>query len=360
MATQTTNSTSTEANVDPIDQIADLLIDDIGVEDTEESTDQTEESTATVTDEEASEEETETTDEETTEEEETTDEDETEETWGSALDLNDDSISLDDDGNFKGVITKVDGVTETVSLKDLVSGFQNNKFNTHKSQSLSEEKKLFDEEKIQLTSEYNQRLDSVTSLADYLSKKITGNYEEIDWQQLRIEDPAEYAAKRQDFASQAQELQQLQGALNSERTAQQEEMGKKGLELRQTYLKDEFEKVLVNNPTWRDETVFNSTMTEMKTFLSDSYGFNDNDFATVADSRLFELMKDAKSYRDGKLSTDKKTKNKKVPKFQKSTKRRVAKKTTKLDTLTKRAKASSGDNRRIAETDAVAELLTGG
>jgi len=115
----------------------------------------------------------------------------------------------------------------------------------------------------------------------------------------------------------------------------------------------------VNNPTWKDVDVYNSDMTELKSFMSGSYGFTAEDFSQITDHRAIELIKDAKAFRDGKVSADKKLK-KKVPKFQSSKTRKVSNKVTQLDTLTKRAKSSKGAEKRSAQTDAIAELLQGG
>lgn len=358
MTIETTNSNPQGANVDNIDEIVNLLIDDDTVEDTKESNDQPEESNSAESSEEVE-------NEDETEETEETEEVEAEaaesesDTWGSALGITDDNVSLDDDGNFKGIVTKVDGVSETVSLKDLVSGYQNNKFNTNKSQTISEDKKVFEEEKERLTSQYSQKLESINALSDYLTKKLTSEYDQVDWQQLRLEDPAEYAAMRQDYAAKAQEMQQLHNAVGQENSNMQAENDGKQKEQYDSYMRKEFDSLIENNPNWKDQEVYRTDMTGLKSFMTDKYGFTEEDFSQITDHRAIELIKDAKAFRDGKSSADKKLK-KPVPKFQSSKTRKVAKKVTKLDTLTKRAKSSSGAAKRSAQTDAIAELLKEG
>ena len=365
MAIQTTNSTSSEANVDPIDSIADLLTTGI-TEDSEESNDQTEESTevkeseaeGNETEEETEEDETEEESDEETEESEEAEESESEDgSWGDALGIDDANVVLDDEGNFAGIITKVDGETSTVLMKDLVTGYQSNKFNTHKSQSLSEDRKQFEADKQELSGTYRNKLENVEVLANYLSSKLSSDFEGVNWQQLRVEDPAEYAAKRQDMSQKAQELQQMQAAINSEKSEGEKARATAQQGAHTEYLNQEFGKMLVNNPDWNDNKVYKSAMTEMQTFLTDSYGFNADDFNSVQDSRLFELTKDAMAYRKGITKAEVKLK-KPVPKFQKAKVTTSKKRVSKLDKLTKVAKSSRGANQREAQRDAIAELIS--
>ncbi|RKY42336.1 MAG: hypothetical protein DRP85_03355 [Candidatus Makaraimicrobium thalassicum] len=286
--------------------------------------------------------------------------DEDPESWGAALGVDDANVSLDDEGNFNGIVTKVEGVTETVSLKDLVSGYQNNKYNSNKSKSLSEEKKVFEEQSTQLTTVMYGKVQDLTNLMEYVSKKFVDDNRAINWEQLRIDDPAEYAAMRQDQASKAREIQDVSELMNAEKATLREKAQSEQDGSHQKYMREQYDVMLTNNPAWREEEVYKSTMSDMKNFLTESYGFRPEDFDTVQDARLFELVKDAMSFRKGKISADTKLK-KKVPKFQKSkNKTSGRKKVSKLDKLTKQAKSSRGSSKRGAQTDAVTELLLGG
>ena len=195
-------------------------------------------------------------------------------------------------------------------------------------------------------------------MTTYLSKKLVSDYDGIDWDRLRVENPAEYAAARQDYASQAQELQNAQEALAQERSKLARHQQEEFMKQEQQSLQEQRAKMLESNPEWNDPNKFDQDMTSMKNFLRSQYGFSDEDFATVRDARLIELVKDAKKFREGVKFANKKI-TKPVPQFQKSSGKK-AKAVSKLDKLTKAAKSAKGANKRNLQSDAIAELLIGG
>ena len=205
--------------------------------------------------------------------------------------------------------------------------------------------------------EYSSKLENVELITNYLSNKLVSEFEGINWDQLRVENPAEYAAARQDYSARAQELKQAQDAVKQEKDQAQQETSKKLQGQQQAYLQDQHSKMIENNPSWADKEVLDSDMSVLRGFASERYGFTAGDFNHVTDARIIELVKDAKAYHEGvKIATTKRKKP--VPKFQKS-KGKVTKRVSKLDKLTKAAKAAHGADKRTLQTDAVAELLTG-
>ena len=287
-------------------------------------------------------------------------EDESEEdtSWESVLGVKEEQLSFDDNGALKGVNVKINGEVSTVKVQDLIAGYQINKALTQKQQVFAEERKAFEAQAQTLAEEYKSKLENAEAITNYLSSKIVAEFQGIDWNKLRVENPAEYAAARQDYAARAQEVQQALEALQAEKStltvAEQQQMQQQHAK----HLQSQREKMLENNPAWNDPNVFKQEMTGMKSFLSEKYGFTDQDFAQVNDARLIELVKDAKKYRDGATVAQKKIAVP-VPKFQKSV-GKSKKPLSKLAELTKKAKLSKGANKRIAQRDAITELLTGG
>lgn len=344
-------TTSSEASPDRIDEIANLLVDDSDTTDSEESTGQSDESTL---------EEEESNEEEVVESNDAEEDDSEDVTWGSALGLNDDQIVIDEDGNLTGVNVKVDGKSSSVALNDLLAGYQTNKHNTVKSQTLAEERKKFEEATQGFQQQYQEKLNTAEAMSKYLEKKLLGEFEGINWEELRSVDPAEYAAARQDYATRAQEIQSAQSALSQEQLQQKEKSQKEFHTNHMEYLEGQKQKMLSSNPTWNSQEVFEKDMTQLKSFLGNQYGFQNSDFDTISDARIIEVLKDAQAYRTGKVKTQAKLKKAPVAKFQKSSGRK-APRISKLDKLTKAAKnAKGGSNRRLLQADAVAELLMSG
>lgn len=278
--------------------------------------------------------------------------------WGSVLGVGEDQLSFDNDGNLAGVIVKVNGESEVLPVSDLIAGYQTNKAVTTKGQGLAEERKAFDVKKEQVQQVYASKLESVDALVTHFEKQLIAEYDKIDWNILRQDNPAEYAAAKSDFAEKATEVQRIQAAVKKDKDAQIAEAQEAQSAAQKIYIKQQFDTMIVNNPEWTDEKVRNTAQGEFKSFVTENYGFTDQEFETVFDARLIELIKDAKRFHDAAKVSDKK-RQKPVPKFQKSVGGKKKAAPTQLDKLTAASKKANGAAKRDLQTSAVAELLIG-
>lgn len=281
-------------------------------------------------------------------------------TWENVLGVSEEKLSFDEDGNVKGVNIKVNGEASVIPVNDLIAGYQQNKAITIKGQTLAEERKDFEKQREEVAQAYQSKLQDVTAIGEHLEQRLVSEFESVDWNKLRAENPAEYAAARQDYAGRAQELKQIrQAVMVANQEALQEAENVQKQELTQ-YVSKQYEKMVENNPSWSDEKVFTKDMGALREFCSTEYGFTDTDFALARDARLIELIKDARNYHEGVKLAKEKIGKKQVPKFQKSTGKPKVKKTSKLESLTKAAQKASGAEKRQLQSDAVVELLLGG
>ena len=276
-------------------------------------------------------------------------------TWAATLGIDDKDVALDDDGNLVGFNTKVDGKTTTVSTKDLIAGWQTNKSNTRKSQELAEQRKEFETLKNQAAQEYIKKLDAADKLTNHLKASFVKEYQQIDWNMLRVQNPGEYAAAVQDFNMRNAELEQILSVVDVEKQELQNAQLEEQKAAFNSYLQDEAKKIVERNPTWSKPEVFKKAITEMSDFCLEAYGFTQQEFSNIQDSRMLEVVKDAMKYR--KNVKEAKTKlDVQVPKFQKTKNGSTAPK-SKLEKLVSTAKNTKGYSQKAAQTDAVAELL---
>jgi len=359
----TTSTSESGAKVDTLDSIADLLVgsieNDENVKDNKELEDHDEEEGSTQSDESSDEEEEESNEEEDESEEDSGESNE-EVTWGKTLGIDDSKVVLDEEGNFSGFNVKIDGKIMTVPTAEVIAGYQTAKSNTNKSQTLSAEKKEFEQIRDVTIQEYTKKLDDVKKLSSVLENNLVKEFQNVNWEDLRATDPAEYAAMIQDFQIRQQEIQQIHEAIDLERNKANQEFQENNNKAKQEYLKAEVEKVIERNPTWAQPEVFKKVLTEFKSFIDESYGFTEAEFYNIQDARIFEVLKDAKAYREGKKVAEKKL-SKPVPKFQKPGIAKKTKTVSKLEQLTKAAKtAPPGRRKKDLEESAIAELLLGG
>jgi hypothetical protein len=359
MTTETTNSTNT-ASVNPVSQITDLLVS--GMQTDEEVPNQEEEGAVT------GEPDTSTDDEqggESGNENAEGDEDESpvgssddEVTWAGVLGVDDSNIVLDEEGNLQGLVVKVDGVSSTVSVKDLVAGYQTNKHYTQKSQALAEERREFEKVRGDVAQNYSERLAAVDKLTGFLYDTMTKEFQNINWEKLRSENPGEYAAAVADYQTRDAQFKQIMAAVQSENgQLQQQHQAQYNAEF-QKHLAGQYEKVLENNPSWRDTEKMQKELNAIGDSANEVYGIHPEEFKHLNDARHLEIIKDAIAYRKGKTVSDNKIKTA-PPKFQKAG-GKSGKPMSKLTRLTLDARKAQGSRQRDLQTAAVTELLLGG
>ena len=353
MMAEKTTPTSDEANVSTDDAIADILAgtdeEETDTNDTEASEDTTEEETEESTDVDESNEEADETE---------PDSDEEDTTWAGVLGVDDSNIILDDNGDFKGVNVKVDGKTSTVDMKSLIAGFQTDKHNTNKSQKLAVERTEFEGIRDSAVESYTKKLNEVSQLAEYMHKTLLGEYENLDWNTLRVQDPAEYAAAMQDYQKRDNDIRGVYSTIQQEQASATNTQTQQSDIERNKHNLIELDKVRTNNPQWADDTALKNAFVEMGTFVDETYGLPAELFDQLNDARYVEIVKDAMTYRKGKKQVNNKL-VKKLPKYQKSKGSSGKQKISKLDKLTKAAKNATGSSKRDLETSAIAELLSG-
>lgn len=355
MLTESSNLNDLDSST-KADAIADLLTGD--VEKVEDDVDVDEDADVEDQPESSESEEDDDPSEDSTDSEEEDGSDDSEDTWEAALGIEDGQLSFDESGAIKGFNVKVNGESSTVTTADLIRGYQNNKSFTMKSKALAEERKQFESQSEEFRNSFKNKLESADAMAKYLSDQLVDEFKSIDWETLRLENPAEYAAARQDYAARIAHIKEAQEAIRVEKEGVSKEEQSNRVKQHNSFVSQQRDLMLQNNPEWNDSNRFNSDMESIKSFLSNQYGFVDQDFASVVDARVIELIKDAKKFREGK-STVEKTFKKKVPKFQKSVGKSSKKANTKLDALTKKAKSAKGSQKRSLQTDAISELLLG-
>jgi hypothetical protein len=278
------------------------------------------------------------------------------EALASELGLDGDKLTLSEDGEVL-VKLKVNGKDETVDLKEAISQTQYFKANEEKARTLAEERKTFESERQQVADSYQQQFQQIQGLGEMLQSKLTQEFQSIDWERLRITDPAEWAAKQQEFAQRNQELQQAGQMLGQQMRAQQEEQEKLQAQQRAEILQSERQLMIDSNPEWADEGKMKAGLTEIVEYAKSS-GFSEEELQDVIYSRHVNVLKKAMLYDQGKTVAEKKVKQ--APKMQRASNGRfVGKKANKVNKLVERAKAAKGANKREAQADAVAALLLG-
>ena len=273
------------------------------------------------------------------------------------LGLEADKLTLSEDGDIL-INLKVNGKTEQVGLKEAIAGTQFHKANDEKARSLAEDRKSFESERAEVAQGYAQQLQQIRGLGEMLQSKLTAEFRNIDWDRLRATDPAEWTAKQREFEIRNQELHQAGQMLGQQMRVEQDRESQQEAQFRQQTLYVERERMLENNPSWRDEERMARDLTQIVDYAR-STGFADEELQDIVHSRHVEVLKKAMLYDQGKSVASKKVKQ--SPKVQRASNGRFVKggKNGKVNKLIERAQKAKGANKREAQADAVAALLMG-
>jgi hypothetical protein len=244
--------------------------------------------------------------------------DEGEVTIASILGVDEDKLEYDENGAvvFNAII---DGKAEKVPFNELVKSYQLQGHVNNKSMQLETDKKEFSTTRDSAYKELTARLVGLNKLTEVAEKALMEDYEGIDWNSLRLSEPGEWAALQQQFKQRADKIVQIKQLALQEHERVNQDSQKQFQAANQERINGEFAKMVVDNPTWSDQSVMVKEFGEIGAFLRDKYGFNDEEIATNMDARLMRLIQDARKHNSVADVTDKKVK-KEVPKFVKPSK----------------------------------------
>lgn len=183
---------------------------------------------------------------------------------------------------------KVDGKETEVPVSELVKGYQRNADYTRKTQELAALRKQAEtvaQESSVLREQYAQRL---VQLDQILQQQTPA---EPNWEQLRAEDPIEFAAQWADHQRRQVAMQQLraeQAAIAQRTQAEQQMQQMQQLEQGRQWLNTAI-------PEWKNAEVASAERAAMKAY-GKQFGYSDEELASVADPRAVVLLRKAMMY----------------------------------------------------------------
>lgn len=270
------------------------------------------------------------------------------------LGVDSDKLGLSEDGQIV-VRVKVNGENKEVSLTEAIQGTQYRAANDQKAQELSEQRKSFDTERHAVAQEFSNRLQQVQGIGQMLEQKLMADYQNTDWQALRVSDPAEFVARQHDFQQRQNELQQAGQVIGQQMRQQQEQADQQWQQERSQILSSERQNMVNSVPEWSDEGVMKKELGQLVEY-GRSLGFPDEDLSNVIHNRELQVLRKAFLYDQGQTVAEKKVK--KSPKMQRASNGRfTSKKGSKVDRLVERAKSARGGEKRDAEAAAILAVL---
>lgn len=189
------------------------------------------------------------------------------------------------------VTVKIDGQTKQVKFSDVIKSYQLDGHVTQKSQALADQQRAFEAERQQAATAVQAQLTQANALGQLARQSLIGDYNKVDWQKLRSENPAEWTAQQHEFN---QRMAAIDQHLHQVALAQQQQAQAQAQELQKS-LPVEREKMFQAHPEWRDEKQFSVAKSQMVDYAH-KLGFSDAELNGLFDHRYMQVLHDAASF----------------------------------------------------------------
>ena len=194
-------------------------------------------------------------------------------------------------------VINIDGEEYEVPVP-LKEAFMRQQDYTKKTQELAVQRKALDEQ-IQLSQQqalYQQQFQEQIGTISALDAQLK-QYEQVNWQELQENDPVQFVALREKYRD-------LKDARNYYSQDLNQKQQQQAIQTQQHYakLKEQGLKDLQNSiKGWGEERA-----REIKTFGTETYGFDESELASIIDPRMVKVLHDAYLYRKGASASTKK------------------------------------------------------
>ena len=189
---------------------------------------------------------------------------------------------------------RVDGEPQTVTLDELMNGYSRQSSFTKKSQALAEQRKEFENAQQQMANEYHQIQLERKQYVDSLQQVIEGStanleqYQSVDWERLKVEDPLQWSISRQEFADaqnkiQATKAQQADAIARAQAEFQQQQ---------HVTLQQEHGRMVEALPEWAEPDKQMEIATGIRNYAT-SQGFQKEELDSLSDHRSLLVLRKA-------------------------------------------------------------------
>ncbi|WP_321951886.1 hypothetical protein [Paraburkholderia bannensis] len=189
------------------------------------------------------------------------------------------------------VTAKIDGQEKAVPLSEVLASFQLQGHVNNKSIELSNQRTAFEQERQAVRTLAQQQLQQNQALGNLAQQMLNHDFQRIDWNGLRANNPAEFAALQAEFQQRQQGIQQYMGQLQQQ--AHHEEQQRQ--QALQQSVAAENERLMNLRPEWRDQAAFTKDRQQMTQYAR-SLGFQDAELGQIFDHRYMLILHDAARY----------------------------------------------------------------
>jgi hypothetical protein len=199
-------------------------------------------------------------------------------------------LDVDEAGELS-IRTKVDGQEGKAKLTDLLTSYQLRSHLDNQTRAVAEQQKAIQAQAVEIEQQIQQRVQHVNDLTSAAQSQLNREFQNIDWQTLRVTDPAEYAATYQDFQARQAHINNIAASANQQRqqyTAIQQQQ-------HDQLLRNEWQTIPTVIPEWSNDEVMQKDVQSMKQWAAQN-GYQPGEIESAAYARHLATLRKAMLY----------------------------------------------------------------
>lgn len=220
------------------------------------------------------------------------------------LGVNETALDVDEAGalNLK---TKVDGEEGKAKLSDLITSYQLRAHLDKETRAVAEQRKAIEAQSAWHEQQIAARARQVEDLTNAAQMELNREFQNVDWQTLRVTDPAEYAASLQDYQARQAHINNIANQANQHR----QQFAAKQQQGHAAFLQEQAQALPTLIPEWSDPVVADKERAEIRDFAL-NLGIAKADVDSISHAAHVAVLRKAMLY--DRMQTSKTAMEKKV------------------------------------------------
>jgi hypothetical protein len=204
--------------------------------------------------------------------------------------IDESTLDVDSDGNAV-IKTKIDGKEGAAKLTDILKSYQLQGHVDNQAREVASQKAALQQQAAQADQATRARLDQLENTIKLAENELLREFQDVDWNTLRMTDPGEYSARLTDFQARKQSLDSA-GQRSQHERQQMEAQQNQNM---QEFMRKEREALPTLIPEWKDEAVATKERADIVAWALRN-GFEQQEVNAIAKSTAVATMRKAMLY----------------------------------------------------------------
>lgn len=201
------------------------------------------------------------------------------------------NVDVADLYNIRLPVTGADGRQE-ISLGEWKDGFQEVAKVKKLEAEIQQQRQAFETERAQVQELLYRQAVETQAMLEAAEQSLLEDFQRVDWNALRAQNPGEYAAKQTEFQNRQRFIQQKRAEAGNKYVELQQQQAQEFHARQSELLQRESQMLVERIPEWRDPAKAEAEKASLRKYLVDM-GYTQDDVSGVVDSRAIALARKA-------------------------------------------------------------------